>query len=145
MALFGDKLKSLANNAVDFGKDMAGKGKDLAEQGKLALANQKQQEMIRQAHEQIGAYVAENNLLSEDDTVAQQLAVISEANEAIAKNNARIAELKNGASDSSAAADADFVPDADISRAAPAFKFCPACGKQVDVDAKFCPVCGKPL
>ena len=139
---FSDKLKSLANNAVDFGKDIAVKGKGLAEQGKLALDNQKQQELIRQAQIQIGAYVAENNLLAEDETVIAQLSAIAAANEVIAKNNARIAELKTDAS--AATADADCVCEEDFCEK-PATKFCTACGKEVDVDARFCPACGKQL
>ena len=84
---FADKLKKFTNDAVE-------KGKGLAEQGKLSLDNQKQQDVIKRAQQYIGAYVAENNLLAEDEFVMSQLSAIAAANEIIEKNNARIADLK---------------------------------------------------
>ena len=69
---FADKLKKFTNDAVE-------KGKGLAEQGKLALENQKQNEVIKAAHLQIGGYVAEYNLLADDEFVTAQLSQIAAA------------------------------------------------------------------
>ena len=84
---FADKLKKFTNDAVE-------KGKGLAEQGKLSLDNQKQLDAIKHAQQLIGAYVAENNLLAEDEYIISQLSAIAAANEIIEKNSSRISELK---------------------------------------------------
>jgi NADH pyrophosphatase NudC (nudix superfamily) len=142
---FADKLKKFTNDAVE-------KGKGLAEQGKLSLDNQKQLDAIKHAQQLIGAYVAENNLLAEDEYIMSQLSAIAAANEIMEKNSSRIAELKAAGA---AAADeaADAIDDA-VSEAEAAVEkveetvqraFCPECGKEVDPGARFCPSCGKPL
>lgn len=142
---FADKLKKFTNDAVE-------KGKGLAEQGKLSLDNQKQLDAIKHAQQLIGAYVAENNLLAEDEYIMSQLSAIAAANEIMEKNSSRIAELKAaGAAAAEEAADAidDVVSEAEaavekveetVQRA-----FCPECGKEVEPGARFCPSCGKPL
>ena len=142
---FADKLKKFTNDAVE-------KGKGLAEQGKLSLDNQKQLDAIKHAQQLIGAYVAENNLLAEDEYIMSQLSAIAAANEIMEKNSSRIAELKAaGAAAAEEAADAidDVVSEAEaavekveetVQRA-----FCPECGKEVEPGARFCPSSGKPL
>lgn len=142
---FADKLKKFTNDAVE-------KGKGLAEQGKLSLDNQKQLDAIKHAQQLIGAYVAENNLLAEDEYIMSQLSAIAAANEIMEKNSSRIAELKAaGAAAAEEASDAinDVVSEAEaavekveetVQRA-----FCPECGKEVEPGARFCPSCGKPL
>ena len=142
---FADKLKKFTNDAVE-------KGKGLAEQGKLSLENQKQLDAIKHAQQLIGAYVAENNLLAEDEYVVSQLSAIAAANEIMEKNSSRIAELK--AAGAAAAEQAEDAIDEAISEAESAAKsveepvqraFCPECGKEVDPGSRFCPSCGKPL
>ena len=65
-----ESLKKIAAGAAEKGKDLAeqskkamdnaaDKAKSLAEQGKLASENQKQDQVIKEAKAQIGAYVAE--------------------------------------------------------------------------------------
>lgn len=142
---FADKLKKFTNDAVE-------KGKGLAEQGKLSLDNQKQLDAIKHAQQLIGAYVAENNLLAEDEYIISQLSAIAAANEIIEKNSSRISELK--AAGAAAAEEAADTLDEVIDEAEAAAKkveetvqraFCPECGKEVDPGARFCPSCGKPL
>ena len=106
---FADKLKKFTNDAVE-------KGKGLAEQGKLSLDNQKQLDAIKHAQQLIGAYVAENNLLAEDEYIMSQLSAIAAANEIMEKNSSRIAELKAaGAAAAEEASDAinDVVSEAE--------------------------------
>ncbi len=132
---FTDKLKKFTNDAVE-------KGKGLAEQGKLTLDNQKQQDAIKHAQQLIGAYVAENNLLADDEYVMSQLSAIAAANEIIEKNAGRISELKTAAPASAEEAPAEACECAQetVQRA-----FCPECGKEVEPGARFCPACGKQL
>lgn len=151
-----DSLKKFTNEAVNVGKDLAEQGKlaldsaaekskGLAEQGKLALDNQKQQQTIEEAKAKIGAYVADNSLFSEDEFVTEQMSVIAAAQEAIEKNAARIAELK--APKAKAEAEEPIVERA--AEPAPAhvctLRFCPKCGAQVRTDAVFCQACGVKL
>ena len=142
---FADKLKKFTNDAVE-------KGKGLAEQGKLSLDNQKQLDAIKHAQQLIGAYVAENNLLAEDEYIMSQLSAIATANEIMEKNSSRIAELK--AAGAAAAEEASDAIDDVVSEAEAAVEkveetvqraFCPECGKEVEPGARFCPSCGKPL
>ncbi len=142
---FADKLKKFTNDAVE-------KGKGLAEQGKLSLDNQKQLDAIKHAQQLIGAYVAENNLLAEDEYIMSQLSAIAAANEIMEKNSSRIAELK--AAGAAAAEEASDAIDDVVSEAEAAVEkveetvqraFCPECGKEVEPGARFCPSCGKPL
>ena len=142
---FADKLKKFTNDAVE-------KGKGLAEQGKLSLDNQKQLDAIKHAQQLIGAYVAENNLLAEDEYIMSQLSTIAAANEIMEKNSSRIAELK--AAGAAAAEEASDAIDDVVSEAEAAVEkveetvqraFCPECGKEVEPGARFCPSCGKPL
>ena len=141
---FADKLKKFTNDAVE-------KGKGLAEQGKLSLDNQKQLDAIKHAQQLIGAYVAENNLLAEDEYIMSQLSAIAAANEIMEKNSSRIAELK--AAGAAAAEEASDAIDDVVSEAEAAVEkveetvqraFCPECGKDVEPGARFCPSCGKP-
>ena len=142
---FADKLKKFTNDAVE-------KGKGIAEQGKLSLDNQKQLDAIKHAQQLIGAYVAENNLLAEDEYIMSQLSAIAAANEIMEKNSSRIAELK--AAGAAAAEEASDAIDDVVSEAEAAVEkveetvqraFCPECGKEVEPGARFCPSCGKPL
>ena len=133
---FTDKLKKFTNDAVE-------KGKGLAEQGKLSLDNQKQLDAIKHAQQLIGAYVAENNLLADDEYVMSQLSAIAAANEIMEKNSSRIAELKTApaAEEAPAAAEEECCCEKEAAPRA----FCPECGKEVEPGARFCPACGKAL
>ena len=138
---FTDKLKKFTNDAVE-------KGKGLAEQGKLSLENQKQLDAIKHAQQLIGAYVAENNLLAEDEYVMSQLSAIAAANEIMEKNNNRINELKTaGAAAAEQAAEAVNEAEAAVEKVEESVQraFCTECGKEVEPGARFCPSCGKPL
>ena len=121
------------------------KSKGLAEQGKLAVENQKQAQVIADAQAQIGAYVSENNLLAEDEFVLGQMSVIAAAQEIVDRNTARIAELK---------AEAEKKPEEPEERCCCCEKseahvceerFCPKCGAQVRTDAVYCQACGAKL
>ena len=138
---FTDKLKKFTNDAVE-------KGKGLAEQGKLSLENQKQLDAIKHAQQLIGVYVAENNLLAEDEYVMSQLSAIAAANEIMEKNNNRINELKTaGAAAAEQAAEAVNEAEAAVEKIEESVQraFCTECGKEVEPGARFCPSCGKPL
>jgi len=152
---FTDKLKKFTNDAVE-------KGKGLAEQGKLSIDNQKQLDAIKHAQQLIGAYVAENNLLADDEYVLSQLSAIAAANEIMEKNSSRIAELKTGPAAEEAAETVEETVEEVVKaaeetveavekecccekEAAAPRAFCPDCGKEVEPDARFCPACGKPL
>lgn len=138
---FTDKLKKFTNDAVE-------KGKGLAEQGKLSLENQKQLDAIKHAQQLIGVYVAENNLLAEDEYVMSQLSAIAAANEIMEKNNNRINELKTaGAAAAEQAAEAVNEAEAAVEKVEESVQraFCTECGKEVEPGARFCPSCGKPL
>ena len=156
-----DSLKKIAAGAAEKGKDLAEqskkamdnaaeKAKNLAEQGKLAAENQKQESVIKEAKNQIGAYVAENNLLAEDEFVLGQMSVIAAAQEVQEKNNARIAELKAAAEKKEEKAEeavaeksAECCCEEDVHVCEP--RFCPSCGAQVRNDAAFCQACGAKL
>ncbi len=156
-----DSLKKIAAGAVEKGKDLAEqgkqvmdktveKGKGLAEQGKLSLENQKQAQVIAEAQAQIGAYVAENNLLADDEFVLGQMSVIAAAQEIQEKNNARIAELKTAekkaeevAEKAAEKAEACCCEEKEVHVCEP--RFCPKCGAQVRTDAEFCQACGTKL
>ena len=156
-----DSLKKIAAGAAEKGKDLAEqskkamdnaaeKAKNLAEQGKLASENQKQAQVISAAKAQIGAYVAENNLLADDEFVLGQMSVIAAAQEVQEKNNARIAELKAAAEkkeekveEAVAEKSAECCCEEDVHVCEP--RFCPKCGAQVRTDAEFCQACGTKL
>ena len=139
---FTDKLKKFTNDAVE-------KGKGLAEQGKLTLDNQKQQDAIKHAQQLIGAYVAENNLLADDEYIMSQLSAIAAANEIIEKNAGRINELKTAAPaavETVEEAAKEAVEEAcECAQEAAQRAFCPDCGKEVEPGTRFCPSCGKQL
>ena len=153
-----DSLKKIAAGAAEKGKDLAEqskkamdnaaeKAKNLAEQGKLSSENQKQAQVISAAKAQIGAYVAENNLLADDEFVLGQMSVIAAAQEVQEKNNARIAELKAASEmkeekvEEKAAECCCEDEDAHVCE----HRFCPSCGAQVRNDAAFCQACGAKL
>ena len=150
-----DSLKKFANEALNVGKDIAEQGKvaldnvgdkskGLLEQTKLSMDNQKQAQAILDAQAEIGKYVAENNLLGEDEFIVNQMAIIAEAQEAQEKNNARISELK--------APKVKAEPEEPIVEPVEekfvhvcTLRYCPKCGAQVRTDAKFCQACGTEL
>ena len=146
-----DSLKKIAAGAAEKGKDLAEQSKkamdNAAEKAKLAAENQTQESVIKEAKNQIGAYVAENNLLAEDEFVLGQMSVIAAAQEVQEKNNARIAELKAASEkkeekvEEKAAECCCESEDAHVCEP----RFCPSCGAQVRNDAAFCQACGAKL
>ena len=149
-----DSLKKIAAGAVEKGKDLAEqgkqvmdsaveKGKGLAEQGKLSLENQKQEQVIKEARQQIGAYVSENNLLAEDEFVLGQMSVIAAAQELIEQNQARIAELKAVPEKSAPEKGDECCCEEEVHVCVE--RFCPKCGAQVRTDAVYCQACGVKL
>lgn len=153
-----DSLKKFANEALNVGKDIAEQGKvaldnvgdkskGLLEQGKLAMDNQKQAQAIADAQAEIGKYVAENNLLGEDEFIVNQMAIIAAAQEAQEKNNARISELKAPrvkAEPEEPIVEPVAEPEAPVVHVC-TLRYCPKCGAQVRTDAKFCHACGTEL
>ena len=122
------------------------KSKGLAEQGKLSLENQKQAQVIADAQAQIGAYVADNSLLQEDEFVMGQISVIAAAQEIVDKNNARIAELKAAAEKpAEKAAEPEDRCCCKEEAHQCELRFCPKCGAQVRTDAVYCQACGAKL
>lgn len=140
-----ESLRKFKDDALEVGQDIAEqsrvvldsamvRGKGLAEQVRLTIDNQKQNQLIADAQLQIGVYVAESNLLSDDEFVLGQLATIEAAREALAANNERIAELK---STPARTQDPEIIPET--------INFCPSCGSQLREGAAFCHICGTKL
>lgn len=113
MSGWTEKINAFTQGAVN-------KSRELAEIAKLNLEIGNEEAVIRQAKADIGDYVAAAGLLSENETVAAELAKISAAQQIIQQHRERIAQLR------------DLV-------------ICPACGAEVDRGSRFCNYCGTPL
>ena len=122
---FSKKVSEVAGNAAD-------KAKDLGEIAKLKAEIMKKQNQANSELLDLGKKVYEDAKSDTASTYAEQCASISDCYAAIEDLRARIALVK---ADNNEATE----------EAAPADKFCPACGEKVAADAKFCGKCGAAL
>lgn len=145
MAGWTEKLSRFTQTAVD-------KGKDVAEITRINIDNAGEESNIRRLLAEIGKYVVESHLLSEDPTVAQKLEKIEACRKKINEGNARIRALKGqelcpncGGSVNRGARFCDqcgaMMPIANA-EVIPAQKKCSVCGEDIDGKLMICPNCG---
>lgn len=107
------------------------KAKNYAEIPGLSIQVSKQETLIKQTYEAIGAAYFNAHQEDENDPYNELFQVVKEANAKIGQLKAEIEEKKKG---SAAACDTDAKEVAT--------KVCPACGKDVPKEALFCSICG---
>lgn len=113
MAGWGDKFSRMTQSAVS-------KSKELAEITKLNLNISNSEEEIKAVHRNIGAYVAEHQLLREDEYICGQLEKAEELKNLIEENKKKIQDIRN-------------------------INICPVCKAEVSRSSKFCDKCGAPM
>ena len=110
MADWSEKLNRMAQSAVS-------KSKEVAEVTKLNLEVSTLNQKIKEIHTQVGAYVLEKGLLSEDESIAEWAGKAADLKAEMEMNLDRINELKG-------------------------VVICPGCGAAVPNTSRFCPKCG---
>lgn len=110
MASWSEKLNQMTQSAISKSKEVAGITKLNVEIGTL---NQN----LKNIHTEVGKYVLENGLLTEDATVAEWASKAAAIKADIEADTERIKNLKN-------------------------VNTCPGCGAEVSKTSKFCPKCG---
>lgn len=113
MASWREKLNQAAQNTISKSKEMAGVAKLNVEIGSL-------NQSLKNVYTEVGKYVLENGLLSEDETVAQWVSKADEIKAEIEADTEKIKLLKN-------------------------VNTCPGCGAEVPRTSKFCDKCGTPI
>lgn len=113
MAKWSDRLNQVTQNAISKSKEVAGIAK-------LNMDNTSLNLDIKNIQTQIGAYVLENKLLTEDAAVREWMEKAEALKANIEDNNEKIRELKN-------------------------VNICPECGAEVARTSRFCNKCGAEL
>lgn len=113
MAKWSDKLNQMTQSAISKSKEVAGIAKLNMDNASLNLD-------IKNIQNEIGAYVLENKLLTEDAAVREWMAKVDAIQTNIENNNEKIRELKN-------------------------VNVCPECGAEVARTSRFCNKCGAEL
>lgn len=113
MASWTEKLNQMTQGAISKGKEVAGVTKLNVEIGTL-------NQSMKGIYAEVGKYVLENGLLSEDEAIAQWAAKAADIRAEIESNTEKIKSLKN----------------VDI---------CPGCGAEVAKSSKFCNKCGSAI
>ena len=113
MAGWGEKFNKVTLSAISKGKEVAGITKLNMEISSLNQA-------LKEAQAQVGAYVMEQELFAEDETVAQLCEKARKVQADIAADQEKLKALKN-------------------------VQICPACGAEVPRTSKFCNKCGTPI
>ena len=113
MASWREKLNQAAQNTISKSKEVAGVAKLNVEIGSL-------NQSMKNIYTEVGRYVLENGLLSENETVAEWASKAADIKADIEANTERIKTLKN-------------------------VNTCPGCGAEVPKSSKFCDKCGTPI
>lgn len=110
MADWSEKLNRMAQSAVS-------KSKEVAEVTKLNLEVSTLNQKMKEIHTQVGAYVLEKGLLSQDESIAEWAGEVADLKAELEAHLDRINELKG-------------------------VIVCPGCGAAVPNTSRFCPKCG---
>lgn len=110
MASWSEKLNQMTQSAISKSKEVAGITKLNVENGTL---NQN----LKNIYTEVGRYVLEQGLLTEDETVAEWASKAAALKADIEANEEKIRSLKN-------------------------VNICPGCGAEVPKTSKFCSKCG---
>ena len=113
MASWREKLNQAAQNTIS-------KSKEVAEIAKLNVEIGSSNQSMKNINTEVGKYVLENGLLSEDESVAEWAAKAADIKAEIEASTERIKALKN-------------------------VNTCPGCGAEVPKTSKFCDKCGTPI
>jgi rRNA maturation endonuclease Nob1 len=113
MASWREKLNQAAQNTIS-------KSKEVAEIAKLNVEIGSSNQSMKNIYTEVGKYVLENGLLSEDESVAEWAAKAADIKAEIEASTERIKALKN-------------------------VNTCPGCGAEVPKTSKFCDKCGTPI
>ena len=112
MANWREKLNQVTQSTIS-------KSKEVAEVAKLNVENGSLNQSMKGIYTEVGKYVLENGLLSEDESVAAWASKAADIKADIESNAERIKALKN-------------------------VNTCPGCGAEVPKTSKFCDKCGTP-
>lgn len=110
---WGDKLNQITKSAVS-------KSKEMAEITRLNMEISGNEQKIKELAAQIGMCVVEQQLFSENEQITEWSNKIRELQEAVAKNQSTIQEIRN-------------------------INICPNCGAEVSRTSNFCDKCGSPM
>lgn len=110
MASWSEKLNQMTQSAISKSKEVAGVAK-------LSLEVNNLNQSIKNIQTEVGAYVLENGLLTEDASVVEWAAKAAALKADIEAASEKINELKN-------------------------VNICPGCGAEVSRNSKFCNKCG---
>lgn len=105
-------FQSIMNKLSDLAQTGVSKGRELAEIGKLKLANVSEEDTMRKVYIQIGKLCYEKGCTCDDPSYAGLCARIAASKEKIAYNNEKIADIK--AASDIADADIDDLIQADV-------------------------------
>ena len=110
MASWSEKLNQMTQKTISKSKEVAGIAKLNLE---ISTLNQN----IKNIQNEVGAYVLEKGLLTEDASVSEWAAKVASLKAEIESNTEKIHDLKN-------------------------VSICPGCGAEVSKNSKFCDKCG---
>ena len=113
MANWREKLNQAAQSTIS-------KSKEVAEIAKLNVEIGSLNQSMKNLYTEVGKYVLENGLLSEDESVAEWASKAADIKADMEANTERIKSLKND-------------------------NTCPGCGAEVPKTSKFCDKCGTPI
>lgn len=113
MADWSEKLSQIAQDTIS-------KSKEVAEVAKLNLEISALNQKIREINTQVGAYVLEKKLCSEDEKLAEWAGKAADLRAEIESNQSRINDLKG-------------------------VIICPGCGAAVPNTSRFCARCGRAM
>ncbi|MDE7063759.1 MAG: zinc ribbon domain-containing protein [Lachnospiraceae bacterium] len=115
-----DFFDKLGDTLINAGKDVSKKAKDLSGTAKLNMDIKSKEDFIQKQYTEIGRLYYEAHSKEADAEFAQQMAIVTEAYEAIAKMRDEVLKIKGA-------------------------RVCPNCGSPVPDTAGFCGKCGTPL
>lgn len=111
MAKFTEAFSKMAQTAV-------AKSRELTEITRLNMDTGTCQDKINEAYREIGRYICDSGVLTEDETVAEKVAQIATLKETIISNTKRVEALRM-------------------------VNICKNCGAEISRESKFCDKCGQ--